>query len=154
MSTSTPLSTTAVDVTERLARRSLALSQLTNSPAPVVAPIVTTASRPSTASLVLGVPRPTATPTRPEQDEEEDHDIDSDEEEDAEEEDEDEEEHMSLAQVVAEWSVENVCLWLHEDVGVPEVVVCNKTCNSSLHASLCRCYSLVFNSDNAVGICY
>lgn len=27
--------------------------------------------------------------------------------------------------VVAEWNVENVCLWLHEDVGVPEVVVRN-----------------------------
>lgn len=25
--------------------------------------------------------------------------------------------------VVAEWNVENVCLWLHEDVGVLEVVV-------------------------------
>jgi hypothetical protein len=25
--------------------------------------------------------------------------------------------------VVSEWNVENVCLWLREDVGVPDVVV-------------------------------
>lgn len=31
--------------------------------------------------------------------------------------------HYFLVAVVAEWSVENVCVWLKEDVGVGEVVV-------------------------------
>ncbi|KAF1329128.1 Traf-type zinc finger domain-containing protein 1, partial [Globisporangium splendens] len=34
----------------------------------------------------------------------------------------DDEDQLTLVQVVAEWNVESVCLWLHEDVGVPEVV--------------------------------
>ncbi|KAE9049157.1 hypothetical protein PR002_g50 [Phytophthora rubi] len=36
--------------------------------------------------------------------------------------------------VVKEWSVENVCLWLHEDVGVPDVVLRfqQKQCNGEM----------------------
>ncbi|KAF0742920.1 hypothetical protein Ae201684_002314 [Aphanomyces euteiches] len=45
-----------------------------------------------------------------------------DEDEDDEDEDDEDDDDMSLAQVVAEWNVENVCLWLREDVGVPDVV--------------------------------
>ncbi|RLN80715.1 hypothetical protein BBJ28_00003522, partial [Nothophytophthora sp. Chile5] len=50
----------------------------------------------------------------------EEEDVEEDEDED---EEDDEEDQLTLAQVVAEWNVENVCLWLHEDVGVPDVVV-------------------------------
>ncbi|ETV72131.1 hypothetical protein, variant 1 [Aphanomyces astaci] len=48
---------------------------------------------------------------------EEDDDVDEDEQED------DMEDDVTLAQVVAEWNVDHVCLWLREDVGVPDVVV-------------------------------
>ncbi|GLD92740.1 hypothetical protein PINS_up001319 [Pythium insidiosum] len=82
-------------VADRLARRNLALSQLTNTPVHQQTPS-------------------TNVPTRPEDDDEEI----SDDEDDG----DDGDEELTLAQVVAEWSVENVCLWLHEDVGVPEVV--------------------------------
>ncbi|KAG1695218.1 hypothetical protein DVH05_020598 [Phytophthora capsici] len=59
-----------------------------------------------------------------------------DDEEDNDEEYEDEDdEQLTLAQgVVKEWSVENVCLWLHEDVGVPGVVLRfqQKQCNGEM----------------------
>ncbi|CEG44333.1 hypothetical protein L915_17322 [Plasmopara halstedii] len=39
--------------------------------------------------------------------------------------------HLTLAQVVKDWTVENVCLWLHEDVGVSDAVRTfqNKQCD-------------------------
>ncbi|KAF1772820.1 Sterile alpha motif/pointed domain [Phytophthora cactorum] len=48
---------------------------------------------------------------------------DEDEEDEEEDDDEDDDDQLTLAQVVKEWNVENVCLWLHEDVGVPDVVL-------------------------------
>ncbi|OQS03801.1 hypothetical protein THRCLA_03908 [Thraustotheca clavata] len=42
--------------------------------------------------------------------------------EDEESEEDDDGDEVSLAQVVSEWNVDNVCLWLKEDVGVPDVV--------------------------------
>uniref|UniRef100_K3X265 SAM domain-containing protein n=1 Tax=Globisporangium ultimum (strain ATCC 200006 / CBS 805.95 / DAOM BR144) TaxID=431595 RepID=K3X265_GLOUD len=94
---------------DRMARRNSALSQLTN-------PLTT----PSSSSLAGFAAAPPAsrsygnashTSSVPEQDDDGD-----------EEDDDDDEGQLTLAQVVAEWNVENVCLWLHEDVGVPEVV--------------------------------
>ncbi|KAG6956885.1 hypothetical protein JG687_00010321 [Phytophthora cactorum] len=35
----------------------------------------------------------------------------------------DENQHRIVTRIVKEWNVENVCLWLHEDVGVPDVVL-------------------------------
>jgi hypothetical protein len=99
------------NASDRVARRNLALSQLTNQSIAVAR-----ASQPTNSQ--------TPVLSRPEVDEEDEHAVDDDEEEeDEEDEDEDDEDQLTLAQVVAEWSVENVCLWLHEDVGVPEVVV-------------------------------
>ncbi|KAE9052939.1 hypothetical protein PR001_g53 [Phytophthora rubi] len=59
---------------------------------------------------------------------------DEEDEDDEEYDDEDEDDQLTLAQVVKEWSVENVCLWLHEDVGVPDVVLRfqQKQCNGEM----------------------
>ncbi|OQR82441.1 hypothetical protein ACHHYP_16050 [Achlya hypogyna] len=84
---------TADDGSDRQSRRSFALAQLT-------------AQSPATAGASES------------QEDEEDEDDEVDEEDELDDDDED----VSLAQVVAEWSVENVCLWLKEDVGVPDVV--------------------------------
>ncbi|EQC39526.1 hypothetical protein SDRG_02964 [Saprolegnia diclina VS20] len=85
------------DGSDRLSRRSFALAQLT----------AQGAAQPATTERV--------------EDEDEDDESDDDDAED-EDEDEDDDDDVSLAQVVAEWNVENVCLWLKEDVGVPDVV--------------------------------
>ncbi|TMW66234.1 hypothetical protein Poli38472_003999 [Pythium oligandrum] len=114
---SAPAKTTVseeANVADRLARRNLALSQLTGQASPATA-----------ASIQREMSQTSTTATRvleasghPEVAEDDDEDEDDEEEED----DEDDDDQLTLAQVVAEWSVENVCLWLHEDVGVPEVV--------------------------------
>ncbi|ETN18659.1 hypothetical protein PPTG_04190 [Phytophthora nicotianae INRA-310] len=60
--------------------------------------------------------------------------VEDDEEDDEEYDDDDGDDQLTLAQVVKEWNVENVCLWLHEDVGVPEVVLRfqQKQCNGEM----------------------
>ncbi|KAG4063951.1 hypothetical protein PC123_g1216 [Phytophthora cactorum] len=94
---------------DRLARRNLALSQLTN---PGATP--TERNTGSRASAPSPVTRPIIQP---------DVEGDEDEEDEEEDDDEDDDDQLTLAQVVKEWNVENVCLWLHEDVGVPDVVL-------------------------------
>ncbi|KAI9999033.1 hypothetical protein PInf_003712 [Phytophthora infestans] len=102
---------------DRMARRKLALSQLT-SPGPthnigiLNLPGQNTGTRASAPS-----PTTTLRPTIQ-------ADVEGNEDEEDDEEDDDEDDdQLTLAQVVKEWNVENVCLWLHEDVGVPEVVL-------------------------------
>ncbi|KAF4038029.1 SAM domain (Sterile alpha motif) [Phytophthora infestans] len=102
---------------DRMARRKLALSQLT-SPGPthnigiLNQPGQNTGTRASAPS-----PTTTLRPTIQ-------ADVEGNEDEEDDEEDDDEDDdQLTLAQVVKEWNVENVCLWLHEDVGVPEVVL-------------------------------
>ncbi|KAF1793726.1 Sterile alpha motif/pointed domain [Phytophthora cactorum] len=106
---------------DRLARRNLALSQLTN---PGATPTErNTGSRASAPRFELSF---TNYPTDVEDDE--------DEEDEEEDDDEDDDDQLTLAQVVKEWNVENVCLWLHEDVGVPDVVLRfqQKQCNGEM----------------------
>ncbi|KAK1932520.1 Liprin-beta-2 [Phytophthora citrophthora] len=113
---------------DRLARRNLVLSQLTN---PSVTP--TSSPRASAPSLQLSglQSRPIIQPdgrdhveTEAVEDEEDDDEVYGDEDDN----------ELTLAQVVKEWSVENVCLWLHEDVGVPGVVLRfqQKQCNGEM----------------------
>ncbi|ETK76194.1 hypothetical protein L915_17322 [Phytophthora nicotianae] len=119
-----PAEKTAAD---RLARRSLALSQLTNpGPTPTIGAISqhegNTGVRASAPSPMTTT-RPTIQPA-----------VEDDEEDDEEYDDDDGDDQLTLAQVVKEWNVENVCLWLHEDVGVPEVVLRfqQKQCNGEM----------------------
>ncbi|KDO32000.1 hypothetical protein SPRG_03217 [Saprolegnia parasitica CBS 223.65] len=86
------------DGSDRLSRRSFALAQLT----------------------AQGASQPAAKTAERHDDEDEEDEEEDEVEEDGE--DEEDDEDVSLAQVVAEWNVENVCLWLKEDVGVPDVV--------------------------------
>ncbi|KAL4161712.1 hypothetical protein PRNP1_002264 [Phytophthora ramorum] len=69
-----------------------------------------------------------------EKDEEEEEEEDDEEDEEEEYDEDDDDDQLTLAQVVKEWSVENVCLWLHEDVGVPDVVnrFQQKQCNGEM----------------------
>ncbi|KAG7401014.1 hypothetical protein PHYBOEH_003604 [Phytophthora boehmeriae] len=56
--------------------------------------------------------------------------VDNHDEEDEDYEDDEDDDQLTLAQVVKEWNVDNVCLWLSEDVGVPEVV--QQQCNGEM----------------------
>ncbi|KAL4177314.1 hypothetical protein KRP22_002247 [Phytophthora ramorum] len=69
-----------------------------------------------------------------EKDEEEEEEEEDEEDEEEEYDEDDDDDQLTLAQVVKEWSVENVCLWLHEDVGVPDVVnrFQQKQCNGEM----------------------
>ncbi|KAG7389961.1 hypothetical protein PHYPSEUDO_009219 [Phytophthora pseudosyringae] len=127
--TTVPAEETASD---RLARRNLALSQLTS---PVSGTLMqherntaARASAPSPYSTTTSgfQTRPILQPDGVDEDEEEDEEEEYD--------DEDDDDELTLAQVVKEWNVENVCLWLHEDVGVPDVVLRfqQKQCNGEM----------------------
>ncbi|KAL3667428.1 hypothetical protein V7S43_007654 [Phytophthora oleae] len=100
---------------DRLARRSLALSQLIN---PSVSP--SSSSRASVPSGLQSGPI-----IQPDGRGHVGIEAEEDEEDDDEDYDDEDDDQLTLAQVVKEWSVENVCLWLHEDVGVPGVAVSN-----------------------------
>ncbi|KAG3250916.1 hypothetical protein PI124_g4454 [Phytophthora idaei] len=109
---------TQAEESDRLARRNLVLSQLTN---PGATP--TEHNTGSRASAPSPVTRPIIQP-----------DVEDDEDEEDEDDDEDDDDQLTLAQVVKEWNIENVCLWLHEDVGVPDVVLRfqQKQCNGEM----------------------
>ncbi|KAE9255140.1 hypothetical protein PF004_g730 [Phytophthora fragariae] len=123
---------------DRLARRNLALSQLTNPNVPATGGNTllqdrNSGARASAPSLYSTTANSLQTRLNMQHDGHEDAE-DEEDEDDEEYDDEDEDDQLTLAQVVKEWSVENVCLWLHEDVGVPDVVLRfqQKQCNGEM----------------------
>ncbi|KAG6612481.1 Leucine-rich repeat-containing protein 9 [Phytophthora cinnamomi] len=132
-------SDTKVEATtsDKLARRNLALSQLTNPGVPLSGGSILLQDRNNGARASAPSLYSTATTniqTRLTMQHDGHEEGDDEEDEDDDEEYDDEDDNLTLAQVVKEWSVENVCLWLHEDVGVPDVVLRfqQKQCNGEM----------------------